>query len=352
MRIRDLIKVNGSINVADFMREAMFNNIHGYYQNQKPIGKDRDFITAPEISSLFGELISSYIFSIIHCSKLDEVNIVEMGAGIGTMFRDIVNQINKINKYFNSNITFNFSIIEISDKLSLVQRQYLNDLNCNISWYKTLDEFIKNNSKPSYFISNEMFDCFAINQFIKTENLWQELIIKEENEKLYFAKENYINSKHKIISVLAKENGIGDEEDNIIFEHSFDAINFMKKLCDFIYKNKGMALIIDYGYYESPRKSTFQALKNHKFSNPLENISESDLTALVNFKSLEICAQKANLKSSFMNQREFLISLGINERLKKLESNNNFENIKNSIKRLVDNDQMGDLFKTLIVWKD
>ena len=102
------------LNIADFMQEAMFNPLYGYYQTKNPFGKKGDFITAPKISQIFGELIAAYFLNFILNEK-EEVSLVEMGAGCGTLFKDILITFDKITKKLNKTIKVNYNIIEISE---------------------------------------------------------------------------------------------------------------------------------------------------------------------------------------------------------------------------------------------
>lgn len=340
--IKSLIKNCGPISVADFMNCALFHPQLGYYRAAKPIGKSGDFITAPEISQVFGELIAAYFLNFILSSK-KTIAFVEMGAGRGTLMYDIISTMEKlVNKLsahedFKSRVTF--SIIEISESLTKIQQEKLGS---QVTWFKTFNEFQKQNStREIYFIANELFDCFAIHQFIKTPQGWSERMIDLNTDKMVFVAQNFNEAKHKMIAELAPfEAKIGD-----LFEYSFSAANFMEELSQTLKTQGGIALLIDYGYEKSQLKSTLQALKNHQYSDIFQDVGESDLTALVDFSALKKIAEKTQLKTSLVTQRDFLISLGILERAKILKDDS-------AINRLIDKGQMGELFKCLILWNN
>lgn len=357
--LKSLIKNNGAISVAEFFNEAMFNAIDGYYTTKKPIGKKGDFITSPEINQVFGELISAYFFNLILASN-KKIALVEMGAGNATLFYDVISTIKKLaqklNKFEEIKSRLSLNIIEISDSLTKIQKEKLAILSkdfCEINWYKNFADFQRNNSdREIYFFANELFDCFPTHQFKKTSQGWQEILVDFIDNKFVFILENFSELKHKMVSKLALAHDINNPQESDIFEHSFKADQLMTEISYAIQTQGGVGLAIDYGYFTSPLKSTFQALKNHEFSNVLENIGESDLTFHVDFKGLERIAKMHSLKTSLISQREFLLSLGIEERRKTLlENSQNKDDINLSIDRLIDPKQMGELFKCLIFWK-
>lgn len=379
-KIKSLIKNNGPLSIADFISEAMFNPLHGYYRTKKPIGKKGDFITAPEISQTFGELIAAYFLNFILASN-KKIALVEMGAGRGTLFYDIIFTILALTKKLGRELDIKervtFHIIEISESLTKIQQDNLQDCGVTILWYQDFASFKKQNSdREIYFFANELFDCFPTHQFIKTANGWQERMVGILNDDLIFCAENFNAIKDKMVQSLingdlaGNTNSINQKIDNAIdkkpitkntifehnliaenaiFEHSFAAINFMNELAETLKTQGGIGLIIDYGYLNPPLKSTLQALKNHQYHDVLQDACECDITSLVNFSALQNCAKNFQLNTSLITQREFLLSLGIEERRKILCGKNDAEQ-NSAIDRLIDCKQMGEMFKCLIIW--
>lgn len=360
-KIKSLIKNHKNLNIADFISEAMFNPLHGYYRTKKPIGKDGDFITAPEISQTFGELIAAYFLSLILASP-NKIALVEMGAGKGTLFADIILTIKSLAKKLGKDLEIkervSFHIIEISESLTQIQQEKLHDYDAEITWYQDFAGFKKQNqSSEIYFFANELFDCFPTHQFIKTKAGWQEREVGILHDELVFVAQDFNPLKHKIAQELVNQWLKAEDKitEGAIFEHSFAAINFMHELSQALKDQGGIGLVIDYGYLDLPLKSTLQALKNHQYHDVLKNVGDCDITTLVNFLALKNCAEKSQLKSSLVTQREFLLELGIEERRKSL---NNFEQENSAAKshnlainRLIDADKMGELFKCLIIWR-
>ena len=138
-----------------------------------------------------------------------------------------------------------------------------------------------------------------------------------------------------------------------IFEYSPQAISFMNELSQAIKKTNGLGLIIDYGYIKNEFKNTLQAIKNHQYADVLKEAGNCDITALVDFCTLQKIANQNHLQTSLITQKEFLNSLGIEMRRKKLLVGKNIEQqeqINSAIDRLIDEKQMGELFKVLVVW--
>ncbi len=329
------------------MNQSLFDKDFGYYKSQNPIGKSADFITSPEISQVFGELIAAYLVQIFSAKK-SSIHLVEMGAGRGTLFYDILQLIKKLaDKKIKPAIDFiefaAFSIIEINPVLQKIQQEKLCDF--KVSWYDNFTEFFAQNCGEIFFVSNELFDCFAIDQFVLTEIGWRERVIVGGK----FSLADFDKKTHEFVeSKIDHLAPIG-----AVFEHSADAENFMNQLCRALKKVGGMAINIDYGYFENFYYNSLQAIKNHQKVDVLKEAPNCDITAHVNFKSLDLIAKSYHLNSSLVSQRHFLQSLGIEDRRHKLVENNpqNFLEINSAINRLIAPDQMGELFKTHIIWK-
>ncbi len=329
------------------MSEALFNPASGYYRTKNPIGKNSDFITAPEISQVFGELLAAYFLQIASTKK-SLIAFVEMGAGKGTLFFDILSSIKKLAaKNIPQAVDFleraTFHIIEIGEVLRDVQQKNLADF--SVSWHENFENFVqKNRDREIFFLSNELFDCFPIDQFVLTEIGWRERIVSDKKFTLAPFEKKTHEFVEKEIASLAP---IG-----AVFEYSLEARNFMTQLCGALKKQGGIAINIDYGYIKNEFANTLQALKNHQKCDVLENVGEADLTALVDFLALEKIVKNCGLNSSLISQAQFLTGLGIEERRKNLLTKNpsKTSEINSAIDRLIASDQMGDLFKCLIIW--
>jgi len=345
--------------ISTLIERVLFDDKCGYYKTKNPIGKNADFITSPEISQIFGELVAVYIIHVASNSK-KQISLVEMGAGKGTWFKDILQTINKLIKKNNpqavdfiGKVTFN--IIEINPVLQKIQQQNLQ--NFPIKWHKNFDDFFKQKSGEIFFISNELFDCFAIDQYIKTIDGWCERLIKFDDEKAFKNPQFFLEKfklqtndfvEEKLGKILAKNAPI-----NAVFEYSKSAQEFMKKLCEAIEESGGIAINFDYGYDGYDFSNTLQAIKNHQKIPFLEGLNDCDITAQVDFFALDKIVKNHGLNSSIVSQEEFFLSLGAKERIDFLiEKNPHLSSeIMNGFLRLTNKNEMGGLFKSHIFWK-
>ncbi len=333
--------------ISDFINHTLFHPTAGYYRTKNPIGKNSDFITAPEISQVFGELLAAYFLQISSTKKLP-IAFVEMGAGKGTLFVDILSAIKKLaEKNIAPAVDFinraTFHIIEINPVLQKIQQENLRGF--EVKWCKNFSDFIlQNQDKEIFFLSNELFDCYPIDQFVLTEIGWRERMIADKKFVLADFDKKIHDFVEAEISALAP---IG-----AVFEYNLAAREFMMQLCEALKIKGGIAINIDYGYIKNQFANTLQALKNHQKVDVLENPGSADITSLVDFASLQKISEKSGLNSSLISQKEFLIGLGIEERRKILIAKNSqkISEINSAIDRLIDSSQMGDLFKCLIIW--
>ncbi len=326
--------------ISKFISDALFDEKSGYYRIKKPIGKNGDFITSPEISQVFGELLAAFLLS--STSNFSGIfSLVEAGSGNATLFFDVINTISKLAvknnllaKKFLERCQFH--IIEINQSLIDIQKNKLSGF--HVKWHQSFKDFAAENQKQLIFFSNEFFDCFPIDQFVSTDIGWCERL----TDGFKFFTRDFDPEINKFIT-----SRVGDKlmPFGSIYEYSQEAELFMTDLCCYLAKFGGVAVNIDYGYYFSDFYNSLQSVKDHKKVSIFDFVGESDITSHVNFGSLDKIVKNHSLNSTFLTQGEFLRSLGIEERRKKLES----ESL--SIDRLVCEKRMGQLFKCHIIWK-
>ena len=333
-----ILKSDSKISLDKFINKVLYDKDKGYYMNSNPIGTEGDFITAPNISIMFSEMIAIWIISFwekIGCPK--NINIIELGAGNGEMMLQILRTVEKFNKFKSSS---NFIIYEKSTYLKKLQKSKIKFE--NIKWINNLKKISK---YPSIFIANEFFDALPIKQFVKKSNNWYEKYIINKSKSLDFFDKK---TNKKLIEKLIKEKIPKNQK---FIEFSPVANEKLNTITKIIKKNNGGLLIIDYGYNSKKMFNTLQSIKKHKKNNILENIYKADITHLINFNFFK---QKIrNLKISSVNlttQREFLLKMGIWERAEIISKNMPFSkksDIYFRLKRLIDKKQMGTLFKVL-----
>ena len=324
-----------------FINLSLYNKKFGYYMKKNPFGKEGDFITAPNISRLFSEMIAIWILSFWQSlGSPKKFNLIELGAGNGEMMNVLIESFQNFPIFLKS---CNFIIHEKSPSLIKVQKKKL--YKSKITW---LPEITKLKKIPTIFIANEFFDSLAIKQFIKKENLWFEKFVSLKNKNKAF----FIEKKFNMKNFEKKINFKISKNQNFI-EYSKIGINYLKKITEIIKKNSGGILVIDYGYSEKKMKNTLQAIFKHRFSNVLKNIGNSDITHNINFNLFQnIIKQFDGLKDNLTTQKEFLINMGIKQRAEIISKNQNFlkkADIYYRLKRLIDDKQMGNLFKVMLI---
>ena len=335
-----LAKTN-SLSLDQFINFALYDKDKGFYMKKNPFGKDGDFITAPNITRLFSEIIA--IWTITFWKSIGspkKFNLLELGAGNGEMMKVINETLLNFTECYNA---CNFMIHEKSDFLINKQKK-----NLNIKKFKWIKDLKKINKSPTIFLANEFFDAIPIKQFFKKQDIWFERYVSLKDIKNAEFKEKKINIK-KVEQNLNFE----ISKNQSIIEYSPVTFKYLKIICNLIQKNDGGMLIIDYGYADSIMHETLQAVHNHKFSNILQNIGDSDITYNINFHSFEkFINQFKEVNSIFTNQKNFLTSMGILQRAEIISKNISFSkkaDLFYRIRRLIDEKQMGELFKVMLV---
>ena len=324
-----------------FINYCLYNKEFGYYMKKYPFGKDGDFVTAPNVSRLFSEMIAIWVFSFWQSlGSPKKFNLIELGAGNGEMMRVMIESLKNFPAFFKS---CNFIIHEKSSSLINIQKKKL--LKNKIVWAKKITR-LKN--IPSIFVANEFFDALAIKQFMKKNNLWFEKFVRLKDNKDAQFKERKINIKdyEKKIDLKLSQN------QNFI-EYSELGAKYLKDVGKIIKKNSGGFLIIDYGYNENKMKNTIQGVIKHKYTNILKNIGKSDITHNINFKLFQkIIDNLGGLNHNLTTQKNFLTRMGINERAEIISKNYNFKkkaDMYYRLKRLIHQEQMGNLFKVMLI---
>ena len=334
---------NQKINIPldEYINLCLYDKRSGYYMKQNPFDVKSDFVTAPNISRLFSEMLAIWIINFWKSlGSPKNFNLIELGAGNGEMMKILIESFKNFPVFFKSS---NIFIHEKSSLLIKIQKKKLE--NNKIIWLSNLKRIQK---KPTIFIANEFFDANSIKQFIKIKKNWFEryVNIRNKNKAFFFDKKfNMKNFEKKIgYKISHKQNFI---------EYSKTGINYLKIISQIIKKNKGGALIIDYGYFDEKMKNTLQAVKNHKYSNILKNMGNSDITHNINFKLFKRIIKNINgLKELATTQRNFLIQIGIRERAEIISSKHTFlkkADIYYRLNRLIGEKQMGNLFKVMMI---
>lgn len=338
-QIKAEIMQNGPLTLARYMQLCLTDPVHGYYTAGHPIGVNGDFITAPEISQLFGELIGIWIIDIWQkMESPQEVVLAEAGPGHGTLMADILRTLQKLDPACLKALKPH--LVEISPLLKETQQKTLSAFATQITW---LDHIEALPPGPMLFIANEFFDALPVQQFQYTNERWAERTIGlDESDSLKWG---------LTPAWFSPPDGL-TPENNAIFETCDPAQRIISNIANRLKHNGGAALVIDYGHLKSTFGDTFQAVSCHQYCDPFETPGKADLTVHVDFEPLVTIAKQAGLTVETISQGQFLLKTGLLERAGQLGASSTIatqEKIRNDVERLAAADKMGDLFKVMAI---
>jgi NADH dehydrogenase [ubiquinone] 1 alpha subcomplex assembly factor 7 len=341
--IRRRIAGTGPMAVSQYMALCLTDPKHGYYMKRDPLGTRGDFITAPEISQMFGELIGLWCMAVWKLmGEPDTLNLVELGPGRGTMMLDILRTAYAMPE-FRAAIRLHF--VEISPLLEERQRRAVGSSNVPVEWHKSLDLVP---SGPSIILANEFFDALPVQQAVMCVDGWHERVIKlDESGRLTFSNaRDPIPLFEQMLPPKLRDVQIGE-----IFEWRPD--NIALELGHRVTHPQGAALVVDYGHTESATGDTLQAVGAHNYSNPLTAPGTVDLTAHVDFQATALAAESMGARVfGPIEQATFLRNLGIENRaavLRKAVPPAKAADIDDALARLTSTDRigMGRMFKVI-----
>lgn len=343
-KIINILKEKKSIPLDQFINISLYDKKFGYYMKKNPFGKEGDFITAPLISNLFGEMIAIWCIAFWeYMGKPRKILLVELGPGDGSLCKDLLRTFRQFKNFYNS---LEIKLLEISDNLKTIQKLKIN--NRKVKWIKKIKEI---NCGPIIFLGNEFFDALPIKQIYKKKKLFFEkyVALSNDNKKIRFLKKKANNNLIKRIQDLNLIS-IGNT-----IEYPLEAIKFLDVISRKINKFDGGLLTFDYGYIAKKNQNTLQSIKKHKYTNIFSKPYHSDITSHLNFKLFHKILKKNNLNvEKITTQNEFLKKIGILERADTLSKKMTFNEKANMfyrLKRLMDYREMGNIFKVLFAQK-
>ena len=256
-KVIKIIEKNSFISLEEFMQVSLHDKDFGYYKSSKPIGSQGDFITSPEISQLYGEMVGLWLSQIIVTNNIVKFNLIELGPGNGTLMTDIMRVIKKVLKDQPS-IKIHF----LENNIHFIKK--LKEQFVNATFHSDIetipDEF-------SIYIANEFFDALPITQLKKIKDKLTKLVIKKDsNGKLqqeFMEYENAIKNQD-LLDI--------DLKDGDIYEYSKQLNNIIQIIADKLKRFGGFIYFADYGYTKLNYKSTLSSMKNNKVTNFLDNI--------------------------------------------------------------------------------
>ncbi|XP_037413082.1 protein arginine methyltransferase NDUFAF7, mitochondrial-like [Triticum dicoccoides] len=334
--LKSIIKFrSGPISIAEYMEEVLTNPQSGYYMNRDVFGESGDFITSPEVSQMFGELIGVWAMCLWEqMGQPEKVNLIELGPGRGTLLADLLRG---SAKFVNFTKALNINLVECSPTLQKVQ---YNTLKCEdesvgdekrtvsklcgapVYWHASLEQVPS--GFPTIIVAHEFFDALPIHQFQKGSRGWCEKMVDLAGDSSF----RFVLSPQPTASLifLSKrcEWASPEELEKVEqIEVCPKAMEISEQIADRISSDGGGALIIDYGK-NGIVSDSLQAIRKHKFVHILDDPGSADLSAYVDFAAIKHSAKEASDDISVhgpMTQSQLLGSLGINFRVEALMQN-------------------------------
>jgi SAM-dependent MidA family methyltransferase len=340
-RLHAYIAENGPLTVEAFMQACLSDAASGAYTSRQPIGGAGDFITAPEISQIFGELIGLWSVSVWQSMGAPRaVTVAELGPGRGSLMADALRAWRAVPAFLD---VISVALIETSPVMVAAQRSALREARVPVSWYATLDELPDG---PLIVLANEFIDALPIRQFIYRDGTWLERLIASDGSG------GFCFTEGNRLALGDQGSDLPDEApDGSILEMRPAARTLLYELARRAAVAPLAVLIIDYGHDEAGFGDTLQAVRGHRFAATLADPGSADLSAHVDFAELKRRASALGLKPyGPVPQGEFLLKLGLGERRNRLlqrATPAQAEAIASGASRLVDPKQMGILFKAL-----
>jgi SAM-dependent MidA family methyltransferase len=339
--IRRRIAAAGPMPVNEYMALCLTDREHGYYTTHDPFGARGDFITAPEVSQMFGEMIGLWMAAVWkRMGAPENLRIIELGPGRGTMMNDALRAA-KVMPGFRDAVVLH--LVEISPALTKQQARTLEPLPVPMSWHGALIDVPEG---PAIIVANEFFDALPVNQAVKTEDGWHERLVEIDSagNLAFTIAPEALPHFDRLLPPALRQARAGS-----IFEWRADTVAM--ELGRRLARDGGAALVIDYGHVESAAGDTLQAVGQHAYADPLTTPGGLDLTAHVDFQALAKAVEAMGV-SAFgpIEQSRFLRRLGIETRAASLmakAADAAIADIDAALVRLIGGDRMsmGALFK-------
>ena len=334
-----LIRMEGPIGVDRYMALALGHPRYGYYMTRNPLGTAGDFITAPEISQIFGELLGLALgMAWQSLGEPKRVILAELGPGRGTLMADALRAARALPGF---HAAIDVHLVEMSPALQRAQSATLRESGHLPTWHPSIDSLP--GDAPLLILANEFFDALPIRQFQRVGEGWRERLVG-------------VGADGRLTFGLAGQAtpAIGFKgPDGAIFETCPIGLDIMRRLAERLSRQRGLMLAIDYGHGKSGLGETLQAVRAHRFAPVLTDPGEADLTAHVDFATLTIAAQRGGARAfPLLTQGTLLERLGIRQRAEILKRKApDPAEIDAAVSRLagMDANAMGELFKVLAI---
>lgn len=334
------IRTEGPISVAEYMRVCLQDPAHGYYRARSAIGSRGDFITAPEISQVFGELTGLWCAVVWHqMGAPKSFSLVELGPGRGTLMADALRAARIVPGFLEA---AEVTLVEISDALKAEQRAVLSGVTNSLRWVESVAAV--DSTRPAILVGNEFLDALPARQWVLADGgMHERTVALDEAGRLIFSQADTLVTGGPCVPFDRFRGGAG-----AIVEWR-EVSSLARGLSALLEGAGAAALFIDYGHVETAPGDTLQAVRGHRHEHPLCSPGEADLTTHVDFEAFAGAFRGRCGIDGPVTQAEFLGALGIVERASRLMSTNPGQagQIELAVARLMAPQGMGARFKAI-----
>ncbi|MCE3231566.1 MAG: hypothetical protein K0R52_1494 [Alphaproteobacteria bacterium] len=331
-RLKAQIEATGPIPLPEFMEQVLYDPEYGYYYQKVPIGRAGDYITAPEMTQVFGEVIALWLIDIWQqAGRPTPFHLVELGPGRGTLMADMLKVFQSLNMPLSDMAVH---LVEVAPRLKDCQQAALSSFPVSVFWHKDLST-LPHTAGFCLMVANEFWDALPLQQFVNINEDWVERRVGTKGDAFIFLPEGS-TAIREICPAMPL---------------------LVSQIADHLTINGGAALFLDYGY-DQPNAigETLQALQHHQRQSPLANVGKADLTHHVDFQYLKTSFKTAGLTTyGPIPQGNFLKAMGLDIRTERLCERATSEQcgaLRTSAVRLTHPAHMGTLFKAMAVVSD
>ncbi|HEX6142477.1 MAG TPA: SAM-dependent methyltransferase [Geminicoccaceae bacterium] len=334
------IAAEGPVSVARYMELCLDHPEHGYYRRAEPFGVAGDFVTGPEVSQMFGEIVGLFLAQAwLDQGRPDPVRLVELGPGRATQLRDLLRATAAVPGFQDA---LDLHLVERSPRLVQVQQAALGEHAA--TWHARLEDVPEG---PLLLVANEFLDALPVHQLVRRDDVWIERRIAVAGGRLGF--EETVPAAPGLAGFAPP-----DAPEGAVSEVSPARQGLVREVAGRLVRDGGLALLIDYGAArDGPTGDTLQAVRAHRPVDPLEQPGTADLSSQVDFRAL---AQAAGAEGATsygpVFQGTFLRTLGIEVRAARLieaAEGDDRRSVRRALHRLADPGAMGEVFKVLVL---
>ncbi len=341
--LKQMIASEGPLSTAQYMALALGHPQHGYYMGRDPFGARGDFITAPEVSQVFGELIGIWVASAFQMMGAPgQINLVELGPGRGTLMADVLRAAKVMPGFLEA---VDVHLVEMSPALKQNQKVKLANAGVRTHWHERFEDVP---GGPLIVIANEFFDALPVHQYQFGKSGWHERMVG-------------LDGAGNLVPGLAPDPippaaipaWAGDAKAGDIIELSPERDDVAGVIAARIAGEGGYGLFIDYGHVTSAPGDTLQVLSKHSYVDIFNRPGLCDITSHVDFAALGTVFENAGaVVHGPVPQGPFLDAMGLDLRVERLIKNatrRQVRAIEAGVKRLASREEMGELFKVMAV---